>query len=248
MDKLLLIYGCVLMCSSAIAEEQQGKSTVAIPAETERADTTGTFENTFTALNINVGGKRLVSAYYVDQGCFELNLNEIEFIEDESEVDLGFDTSAYLPEGFDPYKPYFDLGSIIYLESEVGLQLGFDTLDYLPAGFDPYSEALDVNSINYVYVEEEESGLGFETKDYLPEGFSPYEAHIDFDNISYAGDFEVDLGLGSNSEYGLPQDFDLYNLSVASIDYIENGDEELDFKTTPHLPKNFDPCVLGQTR
>jgi hypothetical protein len=34
----------------------------------------------------------------------EIDLKNIPFLEEEDEVDLGFDTALYLPEGFDPHN------------------------------------------------------------------------------------------------------------------------------------------------
>lgn len=145
MNKLLLIYGCILLGSVAIANNQQS--------------TTSDFakENT---------------SHEVKESFPELNLNEIIFVEEDTEIDLGFNTADYLPEGFNPYEPYFNLDSITYIEDEE-LELGFDTSAYLPEGFDPYTEVVPVNSINFI--EEESIDLGFDTKKYLPEAFSPYE-------------------------------------------------------------------------
>ena len=39
------------------------------------------------------------------------DISSIEYIEEE-DFDLGFNTSEYLPEDFDPYQYYFDLNSI----------------------------------------------------------------------------------------------------------------------------------------
>ena len=76
MSKLLLIYGCALLGSSAVADEQQ--STVSTPADQQQV-TTSTFENNFTALNIDAEVEGLESTYYwTEESAFELNLNEIE--------------------------------------------------------------------------------------------------------------------------------------------------------------------------
>ena len=39
-----------------------------------------------------------------DSSSENLDINDIEVIELEEEVELGFDTSKYLPENFNPYK------------------------------------------------------------------------------------------------------------------------------------------------
>ena len=122
MNKLLMIYGCVLLCSPAVANEQQ--STVD-PVERTTLENTSTFENEITALTINA--EETGNPFeLMNEGLYELNLNEIVFIEEDSELDLGFDTSDYLPKGFNPHETYFDLNSIIYVENEVELDPGFD--------------------------------------------------------------------------------------------------------------------------
>nr|WP_298923633.1 hypothetical protein [uncultured Allomuricauda sp.] len=183
MNKLLMIYGCLLISGTAVAEEQQSTTLVAQTT----AKTVSTFERNYTVLNSNTE---------IIKDSFTLNLDEIEFIEKESEIDLGFDTSNYLPEDFNPYEIYFDLNSIIYIEDENELQLDFDATYNLPEGFDPYTDIVGVESINYV--EDEAIELGFNTAHYLPEGFSPYEAYFDLNSIEYIEDegeeMEMDLG------------------------------------------------------
>ena len=106
MNKLLIIYGSVLLCSSAMANDQQRNVVLQ-----ERPDTISTLENNFTALNINADLNESTTGF--SSWSHELNLNEIEYVEEEPEVDLGFDTSDYLPKDFNPYASYFDLNSII---------------------------------------------------------------------------------------------------------------------------------------
>ncbi len=64
---------------------------------------------------------------------------DLNVIEIEEDIDLGIDTSAYLPYGFDAYKGYqIDTADICVIEIEEEVELGFDVNDYLPANFDPY--------------------------------------------------------------------------------------------------------------
>ena len=65
-------------------------------------------------------------------------VDEIYFIEEEETIDLGFDTSAYLPENFDPYGSKYQGEDWIYLD-DLEIDLGFDTKAYLPKDFDPYA-------------------------------------------------------------------------------------------------------------
>jgi len=113
-----------------------------------------------------------------------LDINEIKVIEAEEEINLGFDTAEYLPEGFNPYEGMaLNIDDIELVEFEEEIDLGFDTADYLPEGFNAYVgmeldleevfEELDLDDILY-FAEEEEIDLGFDTSKYLPEGFDPY--------------------------------------------------------------------------
>lgn len=69
----------------------------------------------------------------------ELNLESVNYIETELKTDLGFDTSMYLPEDFDPYKEDVSFESLNYIEEDA-IDLGFDTADYIPEDFDPYQK------------------------------------------------------------------------------------------------------------
>ena len=234
MNKLLLIYGSVLLSSTAIANDQQNTKVVQVQSETP-----GSLEISLTTLSISAELNNSTSEM-ADYAWYELNLNEIVYLEEEPEVHLGFDTADYLPEGFNPYKSYFDLNSIIYLENNVDSSLGFDVQKYLPENFNPYTDVVDVHSINYM--EEEDMDLGFDTKDYLPEAFSPYEMYVDLKSITYLED-ESELVLGINSEYLLPEGFDPYTdvVAITSVNYMEEEDMELGFDTSKYLPENFDP-------
>ena len=160
MSKLLLIYGCALLSSSPVTEEQQ--SSLNQPVQETKTEIQSTFENSISVLRINAEVQNLADTYMGwEEDSAEFDLDEIEFVEDEAEIDLGFDTSEYLPEGFNPYENYFDLNSIIFLEEDVEFNL--DTESYLPSDFDAYSEVLDVHSINYI--EEEDGDLGFNTEE-----------------------------------------------------------------------------------
>ncbi|MEO1012282.1 MAG: hypothetical protein AAFX53_13320 [Bacteroidota bacterium] len=54
----------------------------------------------------------------------DLDLATINYIEEEAEIVLDFDTYVYLPEDFNPYeRMHFELADIIYLECEEDIQL-----------------------------------------------------------------------------------------------------------------------------
>ena len=70
----------------------------------------------------------------------EPDLSEIVFIEEEEDIDLGFDTSLYLPDNFDPYSAPTDPMSVSFIEDEEqDLDPEIDTSLFLPVGFDPYA-------------------------------------------------------------------------------------------------------------
>lgn len=68
-------------------------------------------------------------------------IKSIVLIEEEIEIDLGFDTADYLPEGFDPYAYPLHVDGINHIDENDTVELGFDTVDYLPEGFDPFAKA-----------------------------------------------------------------------------------------------------------
>ncbi|TMM52204.1 hypothetical protein FEE95_21190 [Maribacter algarum] len=98
------------------------------------------------------------------------DINTVEYIEDDEQIDLGFDVADYLPEGFNPYKMYVDLNAVEYIEEEPVIE---DFSQYLPKGFDAYAYPTDVQSINYID-ENDSFSIDFDTKKHLPEGFNAY--------------------------------------------------------------------------
>ncbi len=77
----------------------------------------------------------------------EPDLNSIEYIEEEDDIDLGFNTSDYLPENFDPYTFYMDLRAIKYAKEEV---LDFNPVTNLPVNFNPYAYPKNFMDISYM--------------------------------------------------------------------------------------------------
>ncbi|TAI47661.1 hypothetical protein [Flagellimonas allohymeniacidonis] len=191
MNKLLLLYGCTLIGSTTIAAEQNTRPSAIMESQSK---TIGTFENHLSVFEIPSEINEMASTLSKNNDCdtYVLNLNEIEFIEEEIEIDLGFDPYDYLPQDFSPYEVYVDLNAVPYIEEEEGLVLGFDTTAYLPEGFDAYSAQVAALSLNYI--EEEDLNLGFDPTPYLPEGFSPYEVYFDLSSIEYIEEEEeIDL-------------------------------------------------------
>ncbi len=77
----------------------------------------------------------------------DFDINTIEYIEEEVEIDLGFNTADYLPEDFDANTFYFDINSVVYINDTLEEE---DFSAYLPEGFNAYAYAKDVQSINYI--------------------------------------------------------------------------------------------------
>jgi hypothetical protein len=86
--------------------------------------------------------------YELEQTLFEnfddltLEVDDIDVVELEEVVSISFDTSAYLPERFNPKKGMHDVdwNTIDLIELEEELEFGFDTKAYLPKGFDPHKQ------------------------------------------------------------------------------------------------------------
>ena len=106
--------------------------------------------------------------------CDEIVVNSINYIEDENEFDLGFDTADYLPLDFDPFKTYINLNTIPYVEDQVTV---YYSLDYLPKEFNPYAYPTSFRNIDYIDPADEFE-LDFDTAEYLPEGFDPYDREV----------------------------------------------------------------------
>ena len=80
----------------------------------------------------------LVFTSYGFNSAGDFDISTVEFIEEEQEWELGFDTAQYLPENFDPYSGIISVKAINFIEDCEEVELGFETGGYLPLGFDPY--------------------------------------------------------------------------------------------------------------
>ena len=70
----------------------------------------------------------------------ELNPKDIEVINVEEEVNLGFDTFEYLPLDFNAYAGVnLSEEDFEIFENQEEVDLGFDTAAYLPANFNAYA-------------------------------------------------------------------------------------------------------------
>lgn len=86
-----------------------------------------------------------VTQYELEQALFEnfdditVEVKEIEIVELEESVELGFDSSNYLPKRFNARKGMNDVdwSTIELVEIEEEVELGFNPKQYLPKDFDP---------------------------------------------------------------------------------------------------------------
>ena len=172
MNLLMLISGLLLLGNvpaQEVLKNTTDTQTISVTSEVSQKLLAADFETDKTVL----WSKSPVLV--VDPVCNEnaaLDLNEIAFIEEEPNIELGFDATEYLPEGFDPYELYVDLNAVEYIDGEEEIDLGFKVADYLPTGFDAYANPSAIESIHYI--EEEQIELGFDTAAYLPANFDPY--------------------------------------------------------------------------
>lgn len=104
---------------------------IQIHKETEKAQINAIFDDCVIDLEA-----QLEASLEMDK----LNANDIEVLEINEEIDLGFDVFEYLPLDFDPYAGanLSDIDFEIFEDGEI-VELGFDTAAYLPADFDAYA-------------------------------------------------------------------------------------------------------------
>lgn len=139
-----------------------------------------------------------INAHNPHSDEIQFDLSTIEYIEEE-DFDLGFNTSDYLPEDFDPHTYYFNMDSITYVEEEFVL---IDSEKNLPTDFNAYANPTNIEGINFM--EEDVVDLGFDTAAYLPEGFDPHEFYFDLDSVEY---IEEEEELDFNTAQYLPAGF-----------------------------------------
>lgn len=129
-----------------------------------------------TLLSVLFLGATFVSFTGYPQGratSIDPSLENLGLIEIEVEIDLGFDTSVYLPEGFNPYAGMhksYDYLNLVEVEEEI--ELGFNTKEYLPENFNPYKGMIFAVEDIVVIELEEEFILDFNPKKYLPNSFN----------------------------------------------------------------------------
>lgn len=205
MSKLLILCGLVMLGTTTTPQENKLTSNCTTSEDSIHVSIADVNSHELLAMETETVWKapKLVSRISV-KAPEDIKVSEIVFIEEESSIDLGFDTAEYLPEGFDPYCDYFDVNSIVFIDDEM-TDLGFDTEEYLPTNFNAYANPNSIDGINYM--EEETVDLGFDTTKYLPEDFDPYEFYFDLDSVEYIED-EEELDFDFSTEDYLPAGFD----------------------------------------
>lgn len=89
----------------------------------------------------SLGNNPFAEGLKMEMESANMDPNEIVLFEEEEEVVLGFDTSEYLPLGFNPYEGMeLDAKDIVVLEEEEEVVLDFDVTQYLPQNFDAYAK------------------------------------------------------------------------------------------------------------
>ena len=94
-------------------------------------------KNTFRNLLVLTFGLSVFSSFGFNS-AEDFDISSVEFVEEELEWELGFDTAQYLPENFDPYSGIISVKAINFIKDCDEVELGFETDGYLPQGFDPY--------------------------------------------------------------------------------------------------------------
>lgn len=107
-------------------------------------------------------------------GDDKFDINSIVYIEEELDNDLGFNTSDYLPEDFDPYNHYMDLNAISYVED---IYVYIDSEKTLPRDFDVYANPTDFRNVSYIDPMDDMQ-LELETAEYLPADFNPHSRNL----------------------------------------------------------------------
>ena len=161
MSNLLVMTAFAVISSTGVAKEQESvvplvqpvveinhnqKNLIAVNANVESA-----LPNDVLVIN-NFNPKTIVAVENLSTSDHleeNLNLPTNDWVDMENDMELGFDTKAYLPENFDPYANPTDIHSINFIEEE-GIELGFETSAYLPEGFNAYEAYFDVHALEFI--------------------------------------------------------------------------------------------------
>ena len=204
MNKLIALCGFVMLSTASTPQEGyneldcNGQEVEVIMTSTEEY-----YPTIYTAGNSTSAPMPKLVTRVVWETPADITLDEIVYIEEETEIDLGFDTAEYLPEDFDPNEQYVDLNSIEFIEEGEIADLGFDTTAYLPKDFNPYAAPVDIMNIDYIEEGEDIIDLGFDTKAYLPDGFDPHELYVDLNAIEYIEEDVWEIEYATRPDIGI---------------------------------------------
>jgi len=183
MNKLFLVCGLVLMGIATTSQTENPTTDLNNQLTVENVSLTVN-EHTliWTTVNEEISAQG-IGSIMTTLAPDNLSLNQISYLEEDEEIELDFDTKAYLPENFDPTTFYFNVATVVYMEATEDIDLGLDTTDYLPNDFDAYAQPKDVMDVSYM--EETDYEVGFDTATFLPEAFDPYETALDLNTVVY---------------------------------------------------------------
>ncbi|MCG2462772.1 hypothetical protein K8352_18560 [Flavobacteriaceae bacterium F89] len=101
-----------------------------------------------------------------------LDVKDIKVLENDEDIDLGFDVKNYLPENFNPYSTSGNLkmSSIDYGYLTTGTGGAPVSEDFVQIGGHSPVKVDDI----VVLENDEDIELGFNAKEYLPRNFNPY--------------------------------------------------------------------------
>ena len=197
MNKLFLVCGLVLTGIATTSQTENPTTDFENQVTVENVSLTVNEHTLFWTTDNEEIGIQGTSSIMPTEAPENLQLDEILYLEANNEIELGFDTKAYLPENFDPTTFYFDVTAVSYIDENKGSDLGFNTKDYLPAEFNAYVQPEDAMDVSYI--EETEDALGFDAAVYLPESFDPYKTELDINSIVYIEeDINFELYLDSS--------------------------------------------------
>ena len=142
----------------------------------------------------------------------------------EEEVELGFDTTKYLPKNFNPFEGMDSYNELLTEEALV--------LKTLVSNIE-FANIIKIEDV-VVYELEEEVELGFDTTKYLPKNFNPFEGMASYNELLTEEGLALKT-LVNNTEF-------TNIIKIEDVVVYELEEEvELGFDTTQYLPKNFNP-------
>jgi hypothetical protein len=127
-------------------------------------------QNTILSLTLLLGMSFSASANE-HMNNVNLEIDSITYLEEEDSASLDFDTTAFLPEAFNPFAAPANFMHVSYIAEVGDVELGFDTNQYLPKGFNPHSFYFDIHSIEYI--EEDFSDAYMDVQRFLQSRYFP---------------------------------------------------------------------------